>query len=85
MGQPSRYRPSPFCGESPWLRIAPGDPECSTVPYRAGVRDEYPGPYFNQMPPLLSHRVSVEAVETLRRWIVTIPAQAPAERSPPIE
>jgi len=56
-----------------FVRIAPGDPECSTVRYRAGVRDDYPGPYFNQMPPLLSHRVSVEAVETLRRWIGSLP------------
>ncbi len=85
VGRPSRYRPSPLCGESPWLRISPGDPECSTVSYRARVRDAYPGPYFNQMPPLLSHRVSVEAVEILRRWIVSIPPQAPAQPSPPTD
>ncbi len=82
VSQLSRYRPSPFCRESSWFRIAPGDPACSTIPYRTGVRDEYPGPYFNQMPPLLSHRVNPEAVETLRRWIATLPAQPPPELGP---
>jgi hypothetical protein len=73
VGRASFYRPSPVCGDIPWMRIMPGNPDCSTVPYRISVRDEYPSPYRNQMPPLLSHRVPFVELERLRRWIAALP------------
>jgi len=73
VGRTSTYRPSPLCGDLLWKRITPGNPDCSTVPYRVSVRDEYPGPYLNQMPPALSHRVPVAELDTLRRWIAALP------------
>lgn len=80
VGRVSGYRPTAQCGDRPWLRISPGDPDCSTVSYRASVRDAYPAPYYyNQMPPLLTHRVSGKAIETLRRWIANVPAPSTAD------
>jgi hypothetical protein len=74
VGQPSSYWPPLYCGRTP-NRILPGDPDCSTIVYRISVRDPYAGPYVNQMPPLLSHRVPVEAVESLRRWVASLPSE----------
>jgi hypothetical protein len=76
VGQASTYLPgieNP-CGGL-WSRIEPGRPECSVLAYRDGLRDPYPGPYVNQMPPLLSHRVPTEDVATLSRWILSMPVQ----------
>lgn len=72
--RPAQYVPlSSRCSEiRSWQRIVPGDPDCSAVPYRAGVRDPISGPHVNQMPPLLSHRPPTDSVETLRRWIATL-------------
>ncbi len=75
VGRFSLYRPSPRCGDLPWKRVNPGVPDCSTILYRISVRDPYPGPYLNQMPPLLSHRVPLEVLDTLQRWVASIPPQ----------
>jgi len=75
MNQATEYWPLVPCAAGPWKRISPSNPDCSTVVYRDSTRDPYPGSLLNQMPPLVSHRVPVEAVETVRRWIASIPAE----------
>jgi hypothetical protein len=75
MNQATVYWPLAPCTDGPWKRISPSNPDCSTVVYRDSVRDPYPGSLLNQMPPLVSHRVPVDAVETLRRWIASFPAE----------
>lgn len=67
IGQHSGYQPP---GESGWSRIEAGDPDRSTVVYRASVRDPVGGPYVNQMPPLLTHRPPDLSV--LRNWIASL-------------
>jgi hypothetical protein len=67
VGLISGYQPP---GESGWSRIAPGNPDQSTVVYRASTRDPVGGPYLNQMPPLLSHRPPDLAA--VRSWIASL-------------
>jgi hypothetical protein len=63
----SGYQPP---SETGWSRIEPGNPDRSTVVYRASVRDPVGGPYFNQMPPLLTHRSPDLAA--VRDWIASL-------------
>lgn len=67
VGQHSGYQPP---GENGWSRIERGDPDRSTVVYRASVRDPVGGPYVNQMPPLLTHLAPDLAV--VRDWITSL-------------
>ncbi len=51
------------------VRIAPGDPDASTLVFRAGYRDPT-GQY--QMPPLGTHSVDPRGLEALRTWIASL-------------
>lgn len=65
VGRASRFTPP---GAADALRIAPGEPDRSTLLYRMKARDA-----VSQMPPLGTHVVDAAGVELLTRFISELP------------
>jgi hypothetical protein len=70
VNQPSLFQP--IIGgvvQAGWNRITPGDPDHSTVFYRATTRDNGTTVTFQQMPPIVSHAIDGPDTAIVRSWI----------------
>jgi len=64
IGWPSFFQPTD--GGVVFYRIARGDPERSSIVYRARIRDSA---LMIQMPPLATHIVDDAAIQLLETWV----------------
>jgi len=60
-------RPSAWTAPGATLRVAPGDPDGSTLTRRMGMRGSA------QMPPLATERIDPTGLEAVRAWIAALP------------
>ena len=63
--------------DAPKIRITPGHPRASAIYFRASART----PALS-MPPLATHLVDREALDTLDRWIVALAGSADGQATP---
>jgi hypothetical protein len=66
VGIASSFQPSP---KTSLLRIAPGDPADSAIPFRDGARAAQGSPVGWQMPPIATNVPDVADVDTVKAWI----------------
>jgi hypothetical protein len=75
VGQPLELLNDGFVPPRPMLRITPGDPSSSAIPYRASMRDVDPS-QPNQMPPIDTHVVPDAGIAVINAWIQSMPPGA---------
>jgi hypothetical protein len=69
VGVTSSFQPTPTAG---LLRIKPGDPAHSAIPFRDGARAAQGSPIGWQMPPIATNIPDIADVDTVKAWIESL-------------